>query len=131
MRTAQGKRPLRTCPRIDRYIFPNGRRGTDPVNTWADQADQATEEAIARCLEKVKADWLATYPEGHYGHNRLQLTYKARKIVFDQTAATDPNFRAKWEAEAARKEPVTEEERCVPLTLIRYSWALHLHTAKY
>lgn len=109
----QGKKPIRVNSRLDRYIVGNGKRAIDPVHVWADQADKDAEDLISAAFTEVTNEWRERYPEGKLVHNRLQLTYQARKRVYDRLAAEDENFRARWEGEAARKEPFTDEERFV------------------
>lgn len=89
----------------------SGKRALDPVHVWADQADRATEDLISTAFAEVTKEWRERYPDGKLAHNRLQLTYQARKRVFDRLAAEDQSFRTRWEREASRTEPFTEEEK--------------------
>lgn len=121
----QERAPLHISTGLDRLLFPKGRLSADPVTAWADRADRAAENAIGRCFEKVKADWKLRYPDGNFGDNRLQLIYRAKRIAYDEFAAADPEFRAKWEKEVAHEEPIPAEERYGPQHLSRL---LQTHT---
>lgn len=96
--------------KLEALLAGNG-RPSNPCEVWAAGATDTEADLIDAKLKELVEEWKESHPDGKFEDNRLQLTQRAKRKVWEELSANDPTFVEKWEAEAARTTPVTPEEK--------------------